>query len=132
MNLFLDKYASISDKFTDPYINDRIDLLNKLIQELNQIFNDQSLFRHQSNGSNSINKSRSKNFNIKYVDTLFVGLLNLFRINPTVNLSILKDKILSFKEDSDFIDNHISKSGSSEPKYVEDRVRSSIQYFKTL
>ena len=34
--------------------------------------------------------------------------------------------------DSNFIENHVSKPWSSDPKYVRDRVESSINFFKPL
>lgn len=130
LNLFLDKYAKISDGFTAEYVNQRVELLNILLDKLNNIFNDQSLFKHQNNNISSTWKKRSNTFNIKYVDTLFVGLLNLFRSSGSIDENSLKDYIYQFKENSDFIERHISKAWSSEPKYVEERVSLSIEFFE--
>lgn len=132
LNLFLDKYASIADKFNEQYINDRINILNKLLIILNELFKDESFFKHQ----NLINwrtwKAKSNSFNIKYIDTLFVWLLNLFRYNSSVNKDILREKIMDFKGNSDFIEEHISKPWSSDPTYVEERVTSSMKFFESL
>lgn len=134
LNVFLDKYAWISDKFDEKYINDRINLLNLLIEKLNIIFQDQTLFRHSNIVNHKTWKSLSKSFNIKYVDTLFVWLLNLFRFNKDndIDLNKLKDYILTFKEDFNFIENHISKTWSAEPNYVQGRVVESINYFNNF
>lgn len=131
-NLFLDKYASLTEDFNDTYIEDRISILNNLLEHLNQIVFDQSLLKHQKI-DNQINwKSRSNSFNVKYIDTLFVGLLNLFRYIKKIDLDVLKQKIGEFKGNSDFIENHISKSWSWGIKYVQDRVTQSIKFFESL
>lgn len=132
LNKFLDKYASISDKFTSEYIDDRILILNKLLIDLNIMFNDESLFKHQNVTNSQTLKPRSNSFNIKYIDTLFVGLLNLYRFKKDLNIDELKEKILNFKSNSTFIEEHVSKPWSSDPKYVEERVSTSIKFFEPL
>jgi hypothetical protein len=132
LNKFLDKYASLSDKFNDAFVNDRINILNKLLIKLNIIFTDETFFKHQNIINTKTQEQRSNSFNIKYIDTLFVWLLNLFRFNVEISDEKLLEEIQRFKNDSEFIENHISKPWSSEPKYVKDRVESSINFFKPL
>ncbi len=133
LNLFLDKYAGITDKFNEIYCQERIQVLNNLLDVLVELFPDESLFKHQNWIINAkTGQSRSNSFNIKYVDTLFVGLLNLFRFNPWVNKDLLREKILEFKGNSWFIEEHISKPWSSDPKYVEERVAASMSFFESL
>ena len=84
LNLLLDKYASISDKFSDIEIDERIKLLNKLLKILNELFNDWTFFKHQNVSNTKTLETRANTFNIKYVDTLFVWLLNV--INGFNNL----------------------------------------------
>lgn len=132
LNKFLDKYASISDKFTQQYVDDRINILNILLQDLNSLFIDESLFKHQNVTNSQTWKPRSNSFNIKYIDTLFVGLLNLYRYWSHIDSTVLKEKILDFKSDAGFIETHVSKPWSSDPTYVEDRVTTSILFFESL
>lgn len=133
LNLFLDKYAGITDKFNENYCTDRMQILNKLLDVLVELFPDESLFKHQNWIMNAKTlQPRSNSFNIKYVDTLFVGLLNLFRFNSWVDKELLKQKILEFKWNSSFIEEHISKPWSSDPKYVEERVTASMTFFESL
>lgn len=132
LNLFLDKYASISDRFENKDISDRITILEKLLDALNELFTDESLLKHQNVSNWKTGKPRPNSFNIKYIDTLFVGLLNLFRFNPTVNKDLLRNKILEFKWNSSFIEEHVSKPWSSDPTYVHDRVTLSIDFFESL
>lgn len=132
LNKFLDKYASVSDKFESNYVSDRIDILNKLLAILNVIFIDESLFKHQNIINTKTGKPRSNSFNIKYIDTLFVGLLNLFRYKINFDNETLKNKILEFKSNSEFIEEHVSKPWTADPKYVEERVSQSIDFFEQL
>ena len=132
LNKFLDKYASLSDQFNENFIEDRIKILNKLLEKLNIIINDENLFKHQNIINTRTWEARSNSFNIKYTDTLFVWLLNLFRFNISFSDSELLDKIQEFKSNSTFIEDHVSKPWSSDPKYVQDRVNSSIDFFKIL
>jgi len=132
LNQFLDEYASISDKFTENQISDRIELLKKVIKILNELFTDGSFFKHQNVINLKTSKVRPNTFNMKYVDTLFVWLLNLFRYNTKIKNDFLKEKIIEFKWNSKFIEEYISKPWSSEPNYVEDRVKSSIAFFESL
>jgi hypothetical protein len=132
LNLFLDEYASITDRFTEQQINDRIELLNKVITILEELFTDGSFFKHQNVSNLKILKTRPNTFNIKYVDTLFVWILNLFRYNQIIESEFLKNKIIEFKSDANFIEEHISKPWSVEPSYVEDRVKGWITFFEKL
>ncbi len=132
LNKFLDKYASLSDKFNSDYVNDRINILNKLLDRLWVIIKDETLFKHQNIINTKTNEPRSNSFNIKYIDTLFVWLLNLFRFDIDINDKDLLLEIHKFKSDSIFIENHVSKGWSSDPKYVMDRVYSSITFFEHL
>lgn len=131
-NEFLDQYASLTEQFEENFIEDRISILNNLLEHLNKIVVDQSLLKHQKIDNQIHWKSRSNSFNVKYIDTLFVGLLNLFRYIKEIDLEVLKQKIGEFKGNSDFIENHISKSWSWGIKYVQDRVTRSIKFFESL
>jgi hypothetical protein len=61
------------------------------------------LFRHEIDDV-------SKNFNIKYIDTIFVGILNLMRYYPNITKEELDDKINEFKNNEEFIRSHITKA----------------------
>jgi len=126
---FLDEYAEITEKFDDTYINDRIILLKRVLDDLNKIITDKSLFKHLSNIKNpNSNKILNKSLNIIYIDTLFVWILNSYRVNDNIDLEKLLLKIEEFKKNPAFIE-LIIKPWSSDPSYVKDRVEKSINFF---
>lgn len=131
---FLDRYSSFTETFNAQYCQDRLDILNKLIPILNTMFLDESLFKHnnQLRDESTWNNLLPLSFNVKYIDTLFVWLLNLFRFKQDVSVADLRGKIDEFKGNIDFIKNNICKWGSTDPKYVEARVKESISFFMTL
>lgn len=122
LSLFLDRYASHTNNFNDNYINDRISLFNKVIDRLEN-YDDWNLFRHEIDDV-------SKNFNIKYIDTIFVGILNLMRYYPNITKEELDDKINEFKNNEEFIRSHITKAWwSTDPWYIQDRVIWAMNFF---
>lgn len=125
LNDFLDKYTEISYDFNDAQIEERINLLNKTIKQLSLVTDD-GFLRHQTTSSSN----RKANFNIKYIDTLFVWILNFLRTN-TLTDNELKSKIDTFKNNAEFIDSHIMIQWGWDVAYTENRVTSGINLIKS-
>jgi len=131
LNSFLDSYASLTDRFTDNQVSDRLNLLFKVLEFLNSLFWEE-IFKHQNVINPKTGIARTNTFNMKYIDTLLVSLLNLFRYNPNINLTLLRDEIIKFKSDPKIIEDYVSKAKWIEPIYVQERVLDTIKYFEKL
>ncbi|MBP9812148.1 DUF262 domain-containing protein [Candidatus Gracilibacteria bacterium] len=123
LDKFLDKYSEISYQFSSAQIESRISLLNKALVQLNRI-TDHNFFRHQIDDGDI-----KAIFNIKYIDTLFVGVLNLLR-HAELTDAQLNDKINSFKTNRDTTQTYVMVSGGGDITYTENRVMFGINKFK--
>jgi len=106
-------------------------LLFKVLEFLNSLFWEE-IFKHQNVINPKTGIARTNTFNMKYIDTLLVSLLNLFRYNPNINLTLLRDEIIKFKSDPKIIEDYVSKAKWIEPIYVQERVLDTIKYFEKL
>jgi len=131
LNDFLDKYARMTDKFTPEQIQERLDLLRKLLGVLNSLFKEE-MFKHQNVINPKTKSVRTNTFNMKYLDTLFVSLLDLFRYNPDIDPELLKEEIMNFKSNPDIIEEFVSSARWIEPIYVQWRVEWTMKIFKKL
>jgi len=129
---FLGKYAKYTEKFSDTEVEERFFLVEKIVSLLVKIEDSVSVFKHKKGVKNpKSKKSLNKSVNIKYIDTLLVWLLNLFRKIDTLEVVKLENIINEFKENKDIID-HIVRWWSSDSKYVKERVEKSIELVEKL
>gem|GEM_PF-1341483 len=99
----------MTDKFTPEQIQERLDLLRKLLGVLNSLFKEE-MFKHQNVINPKTKSVRTNTFNMKYLDTLFVSLLDLFRYNPDIDPELLKEEIMNFKSNPDIIEEFVSSA----------------------
>lgn len=129
---FLDKYAKFTDGLQKSNVDERFNLIDRLVSSLLELDEPSWIFQHKRWTTNPKNwKNLNKIPNIKYIDTLFVWLLNLFRKEDSLDKKILIQIIDRFKEDKDILD-HIVRGGSSDEKYVKERVEKSISLVNSL
>lgn len=126
---FLDRYAELANSFSDEDATKRMQILNNSISFLNSLENlGHSTFKHTISGDPS--NSLKSIFNIKYIDTLLVGIMSYISENPSFDASELAKLVLKFKSDWDFIKKYVTVSWGWDITYTSERVEAGIAYFR--